>query len=301
MYYLIYGLFYLLSLLPMRVLYFISDGIYLVVYYMIGYRKKVVMDNLEIAFPEKTNEERIKIAKAFYHNLLDSFIETIKLVSASSRFLEKRIKVNWEVLEPLYATGKSCQLHLGHTFNWEWCHQVMSANTKYQPLVVYMPLSNPAMEKLMYKLRVKHGTKFIPASNMSKFMETFKDTQYILGLVADQSPGNPDSAYWMNFFGRPTAFVPGPEKGARAGNLPVLFAYILKPKRGYYHAVLEVATEDPSTLKEGELTLRYAHFMEKVIRANPEMWLWSHRRWKRIWDPSYAKNWFGEGIPNDTK
>ena len=253
MYYIVYGLFYMLSLLPMRILYIISDGIYLVVYYVIGYRKKIVMNNLELAFPEKSNAERVKIAKAFYHNLLDSFIETIKLVSASRRFLEKRVTANWEILEPLYKSGKSCQLHLGHTFNWEWGHHVLGSHTKYQVIVVYMPLSNAAFEKLMYNLRVRHGNKFIAASDMSKSKETFKDTQYLLGLVADQSPGNLNNAYWMNFFGKPTGFVSGPEKGARAGNLPVLFTHMVKPKRGYYHAFLEVACEDPECI-EGRRT-----------------------------------------------
>jgi Kdo2-lipid IVA lauroyltransferase/acyltransferase len=297
MYYILFGFFYMLSLLPMRILYIISDGIYGVVYYVIGYRKKVVMQNLEIAFPEKTNAERVKIAKAFYHNLLDSFMETIKLVTASRSFLEKRVTANWEVLDPLFKTGKSCQLHLGHTFNWEWGHHVLSNHTKYQVLVVYMPLSNALLEKLMYHLRVRHGNKFIAAGNMSKSMETFKDTQYLLGLVADQSPGNLNNAYWMNFFDRPTGFVSGPEKGARAGDLPVLFTSIIKPKRGYYQAYLEVACEDPSVLKEGELTLQYARYMEKVIRANPEMWLWSHRRWKHDWNQIYIKNWIGKDLP----
>jgi len=287
----------MLSLLPMRILYFISDGIFLVVYYIIGYRKKIVMKNLEIAFPEKSMAERVKIAKAFYHNLLDSFIETIKLLSASRRFLEKRITANWEVLDPLFKTGKSCQLHLGHTFNWEWGHHVLSSHTKYQVLVVYMPLSNAVLERLMYQLRVRHGNKFIAAGSMSKSMGAFKDTQYLLGLVADQSPGNLHNAYWMNFFGRPTGFVSGPEKGARAGNMPVLFTSIIKPKRGHYQAFLEIACEDPCALKEGELTLRYARYMEKVIRANPEMWLWSHRRWKHGWNPAYTKNWIGDHLP----
>ena len=159
MYYIVFGFFYVLSLLPMRILYILSDGIYLLVYYLIGYRKKIVMQNLEIAFPEKSNSDRVKIAKAFYHNLLDSFIETIKLVSASRRFLEKRITANWEVLDPLFKNGKSCQLHLGHTFNWEWGHHVLGSHTKYQVLVVYMPLSNAVMERLMYHLRVRHGNQ----------------------------------------------------------------------------------------------------------------------------------------------
>ena len=251
MYYLVYGLFYLLSLLPMRLLYIISDGVYGVVYYLIGYRKKVVMKNLEIAFPEKSNAERVKIAKAFYHNLFDSFIETIKLVTASKRFLEKRVTANWEVLGPLFETGKSCQLHLGHTFNWEWGHHVLTSHTKYQVLVVYMPLTNAPLEKLMYNLRVRYGNKFIAADKMSQAMDTFKDSQYLLGLVADQSPGNLNNAYWTNFFGRPTGFVSGPEKGARARNLPVLFTSIVKPKRGFYQGFLELACEDPSALKEG--------------------------------------------------
>ncbi len=297
MYYLVYGLVYLISLLPMRILYILSDGLYGIVYYLIGYRRKVVMQNLELAFPEKTTRDRVKIAKAFYHNLIDSFIETIKLVSASGSFLEKRVTANWEVLEPLYESGKSCQLHLGHTFNWEWGHHVLTSFTKYQVLVVYMPLSNKVMERLMYHLRVRHGNKFIPAGTMAASMEKHKQEQYLLGLVADQSPGNLGNAYWMNFFGRPTGFVSGPEKGARSADLPVLFTHIVKTKRGYYQAHLEVACLNPLELKEGELTLRYARYMEKVIRANPEMWLWSHRRWKHSWNEVYSKNWIGADQP----
>src|SRR5260221_5949273 len=116
----------------------------------------------------------------------------------------------------------------------------IGSHTRYQVLVVYMPLTNVVLEKLMYHLRVRHGNKFIAAGYMSKSMATYNDTQYLLGLVADQSPGNLSNAYRMNFFDRPTAFVSGPEKGARTGNLPLLFTSIVKPRRGYYHAILEV-------------------------------------------------------------
>jgi Kdo2-lipid IVA lauroyltransferase/acyltransferase len=297
MYYFIYGLFYLISLLPMRVLYFFSDGIYIIVYRMIGYRKDVVMDNLQMAFPEKTNEERIKIAKQFYHNLIDSFIETIKLLSASNNFLKEHVTANWEVLEPVYKTGKSCQLHLGHTFNWEWGQHVLTDFTGYQILVVYMPLTNKIFEKLMYKLRTRNGNIFISASNMRTEMPTFANTKYLLGLVADQSPGSMHNAYWTNFLGRPTPFVSGPERGARAGGLPVFFTSIIKPKRGYYKASIELACDDASVLKEGELTIAYARYMENAIRKNPEMWLWSHRRWKHNWKPEHEKNWIGKDAP----
>lgn len=297
MYYLVYGILYLLSLLPMRILYILSDGAYLVLYYGFGYRKKIVLDNLRQAFPNKTEPEREKIAKQFYHNLLDSFIETLKLLSASRKFLGKRVTANWEVLEPLYASGRSCQMHLGHTFNWEWGQHVLTGFTRYQIVVVYMPISNPVFERLMYHLRTRFGNKFIPATDMKKSMEELEGTQYLLGLVADQSPGKPQKAFWTNFLGKPAAFVPGPEKGARAGNIPVLFTSIVKPRRGYYHAHIELACENPASLPEGELTLRYAAFMQGVIEKNPEMWLWSHRRWKHAYHPEYAENWIGENRP----
>ena len=294
MYYLIYGCFFLLSLLPMRVLYMVSDLAYLIVYRWLGYRKNVVFGNLKIAFPEKTEKELEDIARKFYHNLLDSFIETIKLFSASQRFLGRRVTANQEILEPLFKSGKSCQVHLGHTFNWEWGQLALTRLTDYQIIVVYMPITNRVFEKMMYRLRTRTGNIFISAKNMSESMALYKNSQYLLGLVSDQSPGRLDTAYWANFFNRPTAFVSGPEKGAKAGNLPVVFASIVKPKRGYYHATFSIATEDPSVLKEGELTLLYAAFMEKTIRNNPEMWLWSHRRWKHTYDPKYKDNWIGE-------
>src|SRR6187431_2879828 len=120
MYYFVYGLLWLISLLPFRILYFISDAFYGLIYYIIGYRKDVVMNNLLIAFPEKTEKERIVIAKKFYHNLIDTFIETIKMISVSNKFIEKRFTANWKLLNDIYPSGKSVQLHLGHNFNWEW-------------------------------------------------------------------------------------------------------------------------------------------------------------------------------------
>jgi Kdo2-lipid IVA lauroyltransferase/acyltransferase len=283
MYYLVYGFLYLLSLFPMRALYFLSDGIYLLVYHVFGYRRKVVMDNLLIAFPEKTHKEKIQIAKKFYHNFIDSFIEVIKLVSAGDSFLIKRFTAETSVLNQLYLSGKSCQLHLGHTFNWEWGQLVLTKLMPYKLLVVYQPISNAIFEKLFYKLRTRTGNAFLPANNMRNAIIPYLESQYLLGLVADQNPSNPDTAYWRNFFGRPTPFVSGPEKGARAGHLPVIFAYMEKPKRGKYHAVIELATENAAELPEGELTTRYVKYLEEVIRRNPDMWLWSHRRWKHQW------------------
>jgi Kdo2-lipid IVA lauroyltransferase/acyltransferase len=257
----------------------------------LGYRKKVVMDNLAIAFPDKTEAERKKIAKKFYHNFIDSFIEVIKLVSAGDAFLQKRFTVDISELNDLYETGKSCQIHLGHTFNWEWGQLVLARLTKYKIMVVYMPITSAVLEKLFYKLRTRSGNVFLPATNMREAIAPYLQTRYALGLVADQNPGNLKAAYWLNFFGKPTAFVSGPEKGARATGMPVVFACIEKPRRGYYHATVKLATEDSSQLREGALTLNYVRYLEEVIRRNPDMWLWSHRRWKHAWKDEYAPMW----------
>lgn len=291
MYYLLYAFFYLVSLLPMWVLYLFSDLMYAIVYHGIGYRKNVVKENLKVAFPEKSESERLKIERKFYQNMIDSFIETIKLLSASKAFLDRRVKANWEILERLQSSGRSCQVHLGHTFNWEWGQHVLQLNTSFQVLVVYGPLSSKAFERLMLKIRTRFGSIFIPASHMKEQITQYKETQYLLGLVADQSPGRSGNAYWLNFLNRPTGFIPGPERGARNLNLPVLFASVYKTGRGHYRADLSIATENPTALKEGELTIMYARFLEDTIRQHPENWLWSHRRWKHAFKTEYAAQW----------
>jgi len=255
------------------------------------------MDNLMIVFPEKTKAEHVKIAKEFYLNFIDSFVEVIKLLSASDAFLQRRFTANTDALNELYKSGKACQIHLGHTFNWEWGQLVLKTLTPYKLMVVYMPITNAIFEKIFYKLRTRNGSIFLPSTSMKTAMLRYVGTQYLLGLVADQNPGKLQTAYWLDFFGKPTAFVSGPEKGARLSDLPVVFAYIEKPRRGYYNAVIEVATENAGKLPEGELTLKYAHYLEEVIRRNPSMWLWSHKRWKYDWDEQYEANWIGTGKP----
>lgn len=295
LYYLFYGFLYLVSLLPMRLLYFVSDALYGLIYYCIGYRRKVVMDNLRRAFPDKTEAERIRIAKKFYHNFIDSFIEVIKLISASDAWVSKRFTIEVGVLDELYASGRACQMHLGHTFNWEWGQLALTPLTKFKILVVYMPISNNMMEKLFYRIRTRSGNVFLPAPKMRETITPYLPTQYLLGLVADQCPGNMQTSYWIDFLGRPAPFASGPEKGARAGSLPVVFASIEKPRRGYYHATVQLACRDAAALPEGELTRMYVRYLESVIRRRPEMWLWSHRRWKHAWKEEYEPLRIDEG------
>jgi len=288
MYYFVYGVFYLLSLLPLKVLYLFSDLAYLIIYYAVGYRKEVVRKNLLIAFPEKTQKERTEIEKKFYRNFTDNFIETIKLISTGKNFIKKHFTGDVKVFSDLHAQGKKCQIHLGHNFNWEIANLAMTLLTPYTLLTVYMPINNKTMERLLKKIRSKTGAVLLPATQMRTAMLPWRQKQYMLGLVADQNPGNPSKAYWLNFFGRPTPFVTGPEKGARANNASVVFIHFTKKKRGYYELHCELAALEPGVLAPTELTKIYIRFLEKVIKANPEMWLWSHRRWKHEWKPEYG-------------
>lgn len=294
MYYLVYIPLYLMSLLPLRVLYLLSDFLAALTWYVIGYRKKVVLDNLRIAFPEKTEQERKAIGKKFYRNFVDNFIETIKLLSASKKFITKHFVLDTDAFKPIYESGRKCQLHLGHNFNWEIANVAMPYYTDYTFIVVYMPIKSKAMDRLFMHLRSRTGSVMLPATNMRNAIVPYRNTQYLLTLVADQAPSDPARAWWLNFFGRPTAFVRGPESGARVGNIPVVFTQLYKVKRGYYRAHLEIGAENPRELPEGELTRRYITFLEKAIRQHPDMWLWSHRRWKHDWKHEYAKMWIGE-------
>lgn len=285
MYYVVFGLFYLLSLLPLRVLYLFSDLGYVLVYHVFGYRKKVVMQNLAIAFPEKTEVERVRIARGFYRNFLDTLIETIKFFSASKRFFQKRTSGDFSIVNEVYKEGRPIQVHLGHNFNWELMNLAVAPDLPGNVLAVYLPLRNKLFNRLFLYMRTRFGTHLIAATKMRADMLPFRGKQYIIGLIADQSPPRGDAAYWINFFNKPTGFIRGPERAARRNNFPVIFCHFTKPKRGYYEYHAELAAMDPSSLPEGELTRRYARYLERVMREHPDMWLWSHRRWKYEWTP----------------
>jgi Kdo2-lipid IVA lauroyltransferase/acyltransferase len=289
MYYIAFGFLYVLSLLPMSILYFLSDFIYFIIYYVAGYRKKVVLQNLSIAFPEKTEKEKIKIAKKFYHNLTDTFLETIKLISASHDFIRKRFVANFEVLDEIFDKGKRCQVHLGHTFNWEMGNVGMPLGAKHQTIIVYMPFENKTFNRIFLYLRSRTGTIMLAANDMRNAILPYRNTQYLLGLVADQNPGKPENALWIQFFSKPAPFVKAPESGARRGNIPVVFCNLTRRKRGYYEGHFVLIEENPKDTAAGEITKKYVRFIEDAIRANPDNWLWSHRRWKHEWKEEYGE------------
>jgi Kdo2-lipid IVA lauroyltransferase/acyltransferase len=280
----VYGFFYLLSLLPLRVLYLLGDSIYVLVFYVIGYRKDVVMKNLAVAFPEKSEKERRMIAKGFYHNFIDTFIEMIKLISLSKKQFLKRVDHNLQIVNDFYASGKSVVLVSGHFFNWEFANYTAAIFCEMPFIGIYMKLSNRVFDKLIYKIRSRFGTILIATKDFKKEYLTYSNRQHAIGLVADQNPGNPANGYWYPFFGRLAPFAKGPEKTSRSLDAAIITASFYKVKRGYYKIECNVLTTTPNHFAEGEITRRLVQFVEECIRKNPSNYLWSHRRWKHSFD-----------------
>jgi len=289
MYYLIFGFLYLFSLLPWRALYFLSDCSYGLLYYVIGYRRQVVMSNLTIAFPEKTQQERIKIAKEFYHNFLDTFIETIKFLSLSDKEFSKRLTGNFELLSELYSTGKNVQLQSGHFFNWEYMNWGLSRSSPYPLIGVYAPVSNKIFDKIIFKMRSRYNAILVSVYEFKNKFHQLAKGRYALALIADQNPGISEKSYWLPFFGKLTGFVTGPEKSAQINNTAVVLAHFYKVKRGYYHVNFELLTTEPRQFARGELTKKYVSYLEDCIRKKPANYLWSHRRWKHEFKEEFRK------------
>lgn len=288
---LVFSGLYLFSLLPWSILYVLSDTTALLLGKIIGYRRSVVMANLALAFPEKTTAERQLIANKFYRNFCDNWIETLKLLSISKKSFNRRVKGNFEIFDHLYAKGVAVQTNLGHFFNWEYMTLHTGLHQPYPFLTVYLPQSNALMDHIIFYIRSRWGNPQIPATKMAKAMIPWRKKQYLLALGADQSPADPQSGYWLNFMGQPAPFPKGPEKYARGQNIPVVMMTTTRPKRGHYHFDYFMLTDAPQLLPEGELMRKYVRQLEENIRLQPDLYLWSHRRWKHSWKKEYAHIW----------
>lgn len=289
MYYILFPVLWLFSLLPFWIIYGISDFIYLIVYYILKYRKQVVFHNLKIAFPHKTDKERTVIAKQFYHNLIDTFLESVKFITLSDRQLQKRSTGEFDLINTYIENGKNIHIMAGHQFNWEFANLLYSKNLKIPFVGVYMAFSNKVIDRIFFNFRKRYGTILISAQDFKKKMHSVFSKQYILALAADQNPGNPSNAYWLPFFGRPVPFVKGPSKGAVKNNTAVVMVGFHKVKRGYYHFSTNNITEDGSKHTSEELTLLYRNALEQTITKDPANYLWSHKRYKWDWKKEYGE------------
>jgi len=273
---------YLITLLPLQVLYLFSDFFYLILYYLAGYRRKVVAANLRNAFPEKSEVERRKIERRFYRHLSDLIVETLKATHMSPEQISQRFAVRGlSGIDPLYKDGKSIIALCSHYNNWEWFSAVQLA-TPFRILTSYKPLKNKYFDQFILNLRTKFGTWVSPMQYILRDLLKFRNEKILTmsGFIADQAPPPDEHAYWTTFLNQETGFFRGAEKLAVKYDMPVIFVNINKIKRGYYEMVFEIVTEHPGKEAPDFITSLYAEMLEAVIREKPEYWLWSHRRWK---------------------
>ncbi|WEK34289.1 MAG: lysophospholipid acyltransferase family protein [Candidatus Pseudobacter hemicellulosilyticus] len=282
-YYIALPFIYLLSILPFRVLYLLSDVFFVFIYYILGYRRKIVLTNLKNSFPGKSSSEIKKIEKDYYRFLCDLFLETFKTLTVTRETMLKHCSMSVEaqaLFQSFAAENKSVIIVMGHKGNWEWAGNTFSLLCKHQLYVIYHPLRNPYFNKLMIKMRTRFGTKLIPMKDTFREMVQNRDNLNATAFIADQTP-SPEKAHWMTFLNQDTPVFTGTEKIGQKMNYPIVYVSIQKIKRGYYTLHADVLMEPPyKTLEEGTMTAAHTKRLESDITDQPETWLWSHRRWK---------------------
>jgi Kdo2-lipid IVA lauroyltransferase/acyltransferase len=280
------GIFVLLriSVLPLTFLFLFVPIIKFLIYKVFKYRVLLVKYNLKIAFPEKSETERLKIEKDYYQYLSELILEAVKGFTISAKELNKRIKTDDSyIYDSIFKNKESAIVAMGHNGNWEWIcrHAPLYINT--QICVAYKPLSNPQFDQLMNKVRCEFGIKVIPMAGIGRYIIENKNNPFLLILTADQSPSNPITGIWADFFHTPTSFLSGLEKLSLKYQLPVIFHEVKRAhKKGYYQCKVHRLLEPKDFTMEGSITQAYATFLENKIKEQPHSWLWSHKRWKHL-------------------
>lgn len=271
----------LVSYLPFPLLYALSDFFYLLIYYVVGYRRKVVNENLKNAFPNLTEEERKQIEKKFYHHLCDVFLETTKLSSFTEKELKKRVKINHsERFYELIKEGRNITVVFGHYHNWEWFAQALPIYIPITTYGIYKPLHNKIFDKLFYDMRTRFGIVALPMQTSMRTLIKNSDKQFSIAIIADQTPNSSDANYWTKFLNQDTPVFMGTEKISKHFDNAVVFMDIKQVKRGYLEFEFVILAENTINKKEYEITELHTRYLEKRIIEKPEYWLWSHRRWK---------------------
>lgn len=275
---------FLHALLPLRLLYILSDFLYVIVYHVIGYRKKVVKKNLKNSFPEKTENELLKIEREFYHNFCDYIVETIKLAHISDAEMKKRITFkNIDLVKDLMNNGNSCLMFLGHYCNWEWVPAItLEFDSNIQLAQIYKPLKNKALDKIFLDLRSRFGSLSIAKNNTLRRIAEMKKEgkQTVMGFMADQTPIGNSIHYWTKFLNQDTPVFIGVEHIAKRTGFAVTYLDIQKTGRGKYECTVKLISDNPQEEKEYAITEKYIRELEKTILRAPAYWLWSHNRWK---------------------
>lgn len=283
----LYGLLYLLSRLPLGALYAISDVIFYPVYYVVRYRRKLVHRQLAECFPEKSEKERREIERRFYHFLCDIVVEYIKLITITPEEIQRRVQfIGYrESTAEAEALGKSFSFYfLGHYCNWEWLvSYALWTIPGWKTSQIYHPLRNKTMDRFLLQLRSRFGGECVPMKETLRHILTTRRNgeKECMAFIADQSPKWEAMHHWTKFLHHDTSFFIGTEKIGKQVNAAIYYVHVTRPRRGYYEARVLPITTKPQEYIDFAITNAYAMMLEKQIRECPELWLWTHNRWKR--------------------
>lgn len=281
-YLLVYPFLWCVSMLPFKALYLFSDFIYLIVYYLIGYRKKTVRENLALALPHLSDEERLIIEKKSFRHLCDIFLEMIKTMTISKEEISKRfVFTNLEVYKKLEAKEKSISMMMAHYASYEWAIS-MNAYVTYSAFAIYKKIANPYFDKLVRNIRSKFKASLITTKETVPYIIKNKKNNElsIFGFASDQSPKVSSAFHWRKFMGIEVPVHTGAEMLSKKYDMNVIFLKVKKVKRGFYEASLEVLSENASKVPNYEITDKFLKLVEQQIYEAPEYYLWTHKRWK---------------------
>lgn len=287
LYNIIYGIFYLVSKLPYRALYVISDIANLVLYHIVRYRRDIVRRNITSAFPEKSLEECISIERGFYKWFCDYFVETVKLMSVSRQELLSRIEFRGiDKIEECFDRGQTCAGILGHYGNWELLSATGLVIKKHPEAVIgliYHPLRSQLFDRLFINMRQSMGGVCVPKNDILRYLVSFRSQNLmnLFGYIADQAPRYRNIHLWLPFLNHDTPVFTGAERIMRKMNNAVFYIDVERPERGKYIYTFKLMTDKPGEIPEFEITKKFFVMLEQTIRREPRFYLWSHNRWKR--------------------
>lgn len=280
-----YTFWYTMSLLPMSLLYVFSDCLYLLVGKVVKYRHKVIWKNLKDSFPEKDEAELQRIEREFYHYFCDYLVETIKLLNMSKSELRQRmVFTGIEEMNELLEKGVSCAVYLGHYGNWELITSLpLWVSEKAQCCQVYHPLQNERFDKLFKSVREKHHALCIPMAETLRQVVSYRQKKQpiVIGYIADQAPFWNNIHHWVDFLNHDTPVLTGSERIIKKTGQAVFYGDVSRVRRGYYQCDFKLITNEPAKYNDWEITDKYFQLLEETIRRQPELYLWSHKRWKR--------------------
>lgn len=281
-YIIIYPFLWLVSILPFKLLYAVSDGLYLLLYYVIGYRKKVVKENLRLVFPNKSEEEIKTITKKFYHHLCDMVVEAIKSLTISEAEMKKRFTfTNIEEVHKIENANKSIVLMCAHYGSWEWIF-ILQTHIKSKGYAIYKRIENKYFDRLVKRIRAKYNSYLITTKETVPTLTSAKEKGELTinGFVSDQSPRRRKAFHWNEFMNIKVPVHTGAEMLAKKLDMAVVFFSVKKIKRGYYETTFKTITTTPNAYENYEITDIFLKLVEEQIYEAPEYYLWTHKRWK---------------------